>query len=444
MFQLQPIDLGQNYLLKRETSPNLVNRDATVIWHPYTQHKSMSEVLPVIKGEQSCLIDVQGNRYIDAISSWWTNIHGHAHPFIAQKIYEQALQLQHVIFAGCTHEPAVALAEQLLPLLPGQMARVFYSDNGSTAVEVALKMAIQFQQQQEIYPKKISRNKLIALKNAYHGDTFGAMSVSDRGVFSLAFQHYLFEVIFLDPNCPHQTLKEQCAQYNMNEVAAIIYEPLVQGAGGMNMYDASQLNDLVCYLKQENVVCIADEVMTGFGRTGQLFASTYIYHSPDIICLSKGITGGSLPLAVTACTQKIFDAFLSDDLYKTFFHGHSYTANPLACAAALASLELLQNDNCLDGIARIAEGHVKWVEKQRQNNKINDPRSLGTILAFELNNGKKDYLNQQKQRIIDIAMKEGVFLRPLGNTIYLMPPYCITMEEQEKLYDVLEKIIGDV
>ena len=286
----------------------------------------MSEILPVVKGEQSCLIDSHGNRYIDAISSWWTNIHGHAHPYIAQKIYEQALQLQHVIFAGCTHEPAVSLAEQLLPLLPGQMTRVFYSDNGSTAVEVALKMAIQFQQQQEIYPKKIRRSKLIALKNAYHGDTFGAMSVSDRGVFSIAFQDYLFEVIFLDPFNATNTLKEQCAHYDLNEIAAFIYEPLVQGAGGMNMYEPAQLNDLVCHLKQENVICIADEVMTGFGRTGQLFASNYIYHAPDIICLSKGITGGALPLAVTACSQKIFEAFLSDDGLKTFFHGHSYTA----------------------------------------------------------------------------------------------------------------------
>ena len=427
--------------MKPETATNLVDRDAAVIWHPYTQHKTMSEILPVVKGEQSCLIDSHGNRYIDAISSWWTNIHGHAHPYIAQKIYEQALQLQHVIFAGCTHEPAVLLAEQLLPLLPGQMTRVFYSDNGSTAVEVALKMAIQFQQQQEIYPKTIRRSKLIALKNAYHGDTFGAMSVSDRGVFSIAFQDYLFEVIFLDPFNATNTLKEQCAHYDLNEIAAFIYEPLVQGAGGMNMYEPAQLNDLVCHLKQENVICIADEVMTGFGRTGQLFASNYIYHAPDIICLSKGITGGALPLAVTACSQKIFEAFLSDDGLKTFFHGHSYTANPLACAASLASLTLLQDDNCLDAISRITKRNEEWVASQLHNGKINHPRSLGTILAFELNTGKKDYLSHQKQQIIEIAMKEGVFLRPLGNTIYLMPPYCLTEGEQQKLYDVLEKIV---
>ena len=430
--------------MKPETATSLVNRDAAVIWHPYTQHKTMSNVLPVVKGEQSCLIDADGKRYIDAISSWWTNIHGHAQPYIAQKIYEQALQLQHVIFAGCTHEPAVALAEQLLPLLPGQMARIFYSDNGSTAVEVALKMAIQFQQQQEIFPRTVKRNKLIALKNAYHGDTFGAMSVSDRGVFSIAFQHYLFEVIFLDPFDTTQTLKEQCAQHDLSEAAAFIYEPLVQGAGGMNIYESAQLNDLVCYLKQENVVCIADEVMTGFGRTGQLFASNYVYHSPDIICLSKGITGGALPLAATACTQKIFDAFLSDDGSKTFFHGHSYTANPLACAAALASLTLLQNETCIDEIERISHGHTDWVAKHQRSDKINNPRSLGTILAFELNTGKKDYLSLQKQKIINIAMKEGVFLRPLGNTVYLMPPYCLTDSEQEKLYEVLEKIVDTV
>jgi len=263
----------------------------------------MADILPVEKGEGACLFTTDGRKFIDASSSWWTNIHGHAHPYIAKKIYEQALKLQHVIFAGCTHEPAVRLAEALLPLLPGNMARIFYSDNGSTAVEVALKMSIQYQQQ--VPNKKQVRSKLLALKNAYHGDTFGAMSVSERGVFTVAYQQFLFEVIFLDTDHPDRTLAEQALQVPCDEVAAFIYEPMVQGAGGMNLYDPGQLNDLVCYLKQQDVLCIADEVMTGFGRTGQLFASTYIYHQPDIICLSKGITGGSLPLAVTACTQNI-------------------------------------------------------------------------------------------------------------------------------------------
>ncbi len=429
-----------------EPIKSLVERDAAVIWHPYTQHKTMRPPLPIVRGEGVYLVDEEGRRYIDAISSWWTNIHGHGHPYIAEKIYEQARRLEHVIFAGCTHEPAVRLAERLLPLLPGDFTKVFYSDNGSTAVEVALKMAIQFQQHKE----ERKRNKILALRNSYHGDTFGAMSVSERGVFTLPFGQFLFEVIFLDMEETEKMSNSQLSMLNLEEVAAFIYEPILQAASGMNMYNAEKLNELLCTLKQNDVICIADEVMTGFGRTGNLFASESMHHKPDIICLSKGLTGGSLPLAITACNQKIFDAFLSDDLRKTFFHGHSYTANPIACAAALASLELLQREECLASIEYITKENRNFLADLRsskfknQKSKIADPRSLGTILAFEIHSEKKEYLSSLKDEIINLSLQQGVFLRPLGNTIYIMPPYCITSQELQKLYSVLLMIVDQI
>jgi adenosylmethionine-8-amino-7-oxononanoate aminotransferase len=421
--------------LSSARTKTLIDRDAAVIWHPYTQHKTMPAPLAITKGEGVYLIDEKGNRYIDAISSWWTNIHGHAHPHIAQKIYEQAQQLEHVIFAGCTHEPAVQLAERLLPLLPGHFSKVFYSDNGSTAVEVALKMAIQLHRNKGQHKK----NKILALKNSYHGDTFGAMSVSDRGVFTMAFENYLFEVIFIDP--PKISTFQQPA-HDFSEIACFIYEPLVQGAGGMKMYDALWLNELICTLKQHDVLCIADEVMTGFGRTGQLFASEYMHHKPDIICLSKGLTGGALPLAITACTQPVFDAFLDDDLYKTFFHGHSYTANPLACAAGLASLDLLEKEECMASIYRISAMNTEFAEQLRQYDKAMNTRSVGTILAFEFNAGKSEYLSSVKEEIINRSLENGVFLRPLGNTVYSMPPYCIKDEELQKVFEVMKMLLS--
>ena len=399
--------------------------------------------LPIIKGEGVYLIDEAGNKYIDAISSWWTNLHGHAHPYIAEKIYEQAKQLEHVIFAGCTHEPAVQLAERILPLLPGSFSKIFYSDNGSTAVEVALKMAIQYQRHKE----QGTRHKILALRHSYHGDTFGAMSVSERGVFSLAFENYLFEVNFLDLSKKHSVFNAQYSKLNFDKIACFIYEPVVQGAGGMNMYDIYQLNELLKRCKQNNILCIADEVMTGFYRTGKMFASAYAEEKPDIICLSKGLTGGSLPLAITACSQNIFDAFLSDDLYKTFFHGHSYTANPIACAAALASLDLLDKKECLSNIAYITQQHIAFVKQLETSNyklKPINPRSAGTILAFEFHSKEKEYLNKVKEETMQLALQQGVLIRPLGNTVYIMPPYCITAPQLKKIYNTLELVIDKI
>jgi adenosylmethionine-8-amino-7-oxononanoate aminotransferase len=421
--------------LTTERTRSLTDRDAAIIWHPYTQHKTAMKPLPIVKGEGVYLTDENGNKYIDAISSWWTNLHGHGHPYIAQKIFEQAQQLEHVIFAGCTHEPAVQLAERLLPLLPGNFSKIFYSDNGSTAVEVALKMAIQYQRNKA----QGTRKKILALRHSYHGDTFGAMSVSERGVFTMAFQDYLFDVIFIEPESEWSIVNSE-----WEKIACFIYEPLVQGAGGMNMYEIGFLNELLKVCKQNNIICIADEVMTGFYRTGKMFASGYLEEKSDIICLSKGLTGGTLPLAITACTQKIFNAFLGDDLHQTFFHGHSYTANPIACSAALASLDLLQKEECIENIKYISENNLRFVQQLKENKKVINPRSIGTILAFEFHSTEKEYLDKVKEETMQLALQQGVLIRPLGNTVYIMPPYCITPIQLQKVFSTLQLAIDKI
>ncbi len=390
--------------------------------------------IPIVKARGSYLYAEDGSAYIDAISSWWVTLHGHAHPHIAEALYKQANTLEQVIFAGFTHEPAVALAEQLLTILPGNLARVFYSDNGSTSTEVALKMAIQFWWNKG----NTRRNKIMAFNNSYHGDTFGAMSVSDRSVFTLAFANKLFEVVFIDvpTNENIQALKAEVMRHN-RDVAAFIYEPLVQGAGGLKMYDAGLMSELLTALKQEQIICIADEVMTGFGRTGKLFASEYLTETPDIICLSKGLTGGTMALGVTACNNNIYEAYLSDDTLKTFFHGHSFTANPLACTAALASLELLLKPTCQQSISNIVHLHQRFAYELKGLEGIKNIRQLGTILAFEIDKGKDEYLNNISSTVTAVMLKNGVYLRPLGNTVYIMPPYSVTTEE----YTLIKKAV---
>ena len=412
---------------------SLTERDSAVIWHPYTQHKGFLPPIPVVKGKDSLLFDDRGNSYIDAISSWWVNIHGHAHPYIAQKIFEQALRLEHVIFTGFTHEPAVALAERLLPLLPGDFSRVFYSDNGSTAVEVAIKMAIQYWRNQGI-----ARNKVLVFRHSYHGDTFGAMSVSERSVFTDAFRDYLFEPVFIDtPSQENRDVWVSLLRDRGSEFACILYEPLLQGAGGMRMYDAALLDELLAAAAQQGIIRIADEVLTGFGRTGRLFAGEYVPQKADVICLSKGLTGGTMALGVTAATERIFEAFLSDDKRKTLFHGHSFTANPLACTAALASLDLVEEEGCREGMARIARRHRVFLETLGDYPVVRGARALGTVLAFEINTGRDEYINSIGPAITRDALKAGVYLRPLGNTVYFMPPYCITEKEMDQVYDFL-------
>ena len=411
---------------------SLQERDKKVIWHPYTSQKYAPDPIPVVKGEGAWLYDDKGNSYIDAVSSWWVTIHGHAHPYIAERIYQQAKKLEQVIFAGFTHEPAVELAEKLLDILPGNFSKVFYSDNGSTAVEVAIKMAIQYWWNRG--DKK--RNRILALTNSYHGDTFGAMSVSERGLFTLAFHDRLFEVVFVEP-----TEERDSVRGLLDECACVIYEPMLQGAGGMKMHSAQALEAFITLCKSHGIICIADEVMTGFGRTGKMFASSYCTSQPDIICLSKGITGGTMALGVTACTADIHEAFVVDDKTKTFFHGHSFTANPLACTAALASLELFEKEHTLDRIERINRQHLAFAEKIRGFAEVENVRVCGTVIAFEVKDSVEGYTSTIREKFTSRALELGVYLRPLGNTVYVMPPYCISEAELDKVYGVILNVI---
>ncbi len=421
---------------------SLTEKDFKYIWHPYTHQKNRLPAIPIIRGNKSLLYDENGNKYIDAVSSWWVNIHGHGNKYIAKQLYRQAKKLQQVIFTGFTHQPAVELAEKLIKILPGNFSKIFYSDNGSTATEVAIKISLQYWMNKG----EGNKNKILAFHHSYHGDTFGAMSISERGTFTLAFRDKLFEVIFIetpdDKNFTH--LKEEIEKYK-NEIACFIYEPLLQGAGGMRMYDAKNLDTLLSFLKEEKILCIADEVLTGFYRTGRFFAGDYLSEKADIICLSKALTGGTMALGVTACTQNVYDAFVSDDKTKTFFHGHSFTANPLACTAALASLSLLQLQKCRQQIEAIVYQQNYFYTKIKSfenKNIIKNLRHFGTILAFEVNTNEEDgYLHNIGSEFTKFCMQNGVYLRAMGNTIYVMPPYCITKKELRKVYSVIEDFL---
>lgn len=424
---------------------NLAEKDLHYIWHPYTHQKDRLPAIPVMKGKKALLYDDKGNKYIDGISSWWVNIHGHGNNFIAKKLYKQAKKLEQVIFAGFTHAPAVELGEKLIKILPGDFSKIFYSDNGSTATEVAIKMGLQFW----INKGENNRNKILAFHHSYHGDTFGAMSISERGTYTLAFRDKLFEVIFIEtPNDnngePAKAIIEQCK----NEIACFIYEPLLQGAGGMKMYEAAKLNSLLSILKKEEIICIADEVLTGFYRTGKFFAGDYLLEKADIICLSKALTGGTMALGVTACSKNIYESFVSDDKTKTLFHGHSFTANPLACTAGLASLELLQKKKCNKKIERIVceqKNFIARLEIFEQRNLIKNRRHLGTIIAFEVITTEADgYLHNITSDFTKFCLERGVYLRSLGNTIYVMPPYCIRQEELKIIHSVIEEFLEKI
>lgn len=417
---------------------SLAERDKAIIWHPYTQMKTAADPIGIVKGEGVHLIDETGRKYIDAVSSWWVNLHGHSHPHIAKRVSEQLYTLEHAIFAGFTHLPAVELAEGLLTILPANQAKIFYSDNGSTAVEVALKMCLQYWSN-----KGEPRKKVLAFNNSYHGDTFGAMSVSARSAFTAPFESLLFDVVYIDtPNAENiEDIKSQISNLK-SQISSFIYEPLVQGSAGMLMYEAKYLDELLDHCRHCNVFLIADEVMTGFGRTGKIFASDYLTTKPDIVCLSKGLTGGTMALGVTSCTQSIYDAFLSENKLKTFFHGHSFTANPIACAAAVASLELTLHPENLANIRRISDCHSRFAEKISSHAKLKDVRQTGTILAFEWETeGNSSYFSSLRDSLYSYFLKEGIILRPLGNIIYILPPYCITNEQLDFIYSKIEEAL---
>lgn len=409
------------------------------IWHPFTQMKTADAPLHVVRAKDCRLYTSDGKEYIDAIASWWVNIHGHCNEYIANAIAEQAKTLEHVIFAGFTHTPAIDLSNKLIDMLPDHFEKVFFSDDGSTSVEVALKMAIQFWHNQGF----TNRTTIIAFENAYHGDTFGAMSVAERNAFNAAFNPFLFDVkrLPLPDENNIERLKQQLLDWSSTgNIAAFIFEPLVQGAAGMLMYEAKCLDELITVAKQKDILCIADEVMTGFGRTGKNFAIEYLSTQPDIICLSKGITGGFMPLGVTVCTQQIFDAFYADDKMKTFFHGHSYTANPLACAAANASMQLLTTDKCRRQIEAIVLQHENFADTIRDHPFVKEIRQTGTILAIELNTEENSsYFNAIQINAYRYYLSKGIYLRPLGNIVYVMPPYCITAEELNMVYRAIRE-----
>ncbi len=410
--------------------------DAAHVWHPYTQHHQAALPVPINRAAGAWLYDASGRPILDAISSWWVTTHGHCQPEIVEAITEQARTLDQVIFAGFTHEPAAMLAAALVARLPRGLPRIFYSDNGSTAVEVAIKLSVQ-----SFVNRGQSRRLIAALDHAYHGDTFGAMAAGARGVFTQMYEPLLFEVARLPDPSEGDTVRtlDALIAARGHELAAVIVEPLVLGAGGMRVWNERVLQQIRERTAAAGVHLIADEVMTGFGRTGPLFACERADVTPDLLCMSKGLTGGTLPLGATAATESIFDAFLSADRRLTFFHGHSFTANPIACAAALASLALFDEES-EDARIRIEVQQARHLDAMRGTRGVRAVRQIGTIAAVELD-AAPGYLSDIGRELAAFAIGEGVLLRPLGNVAYCLPPYCTTDDELAQVYDVLLRFL---
>jgi adenosylmethionine-8-amino-7-oxononanoate aminotransferase len=438
-------------------------KDLKYIWHPYTQAKDLKKMPPILieKAKGIKLCDEKGRSYYDTISSWWCNVHGHNHPKITAAIKKQLSSLDHVLFAGFTHKPAIRLAEKLVSITPENLTRVFYSDNGSTAVETALKMSFQYWQN----TGRKSKPKFLCLDLAYHGDTIGAMSVGGDTIFNRPFTPLLFESIKAPSpycyRCPlgkkRQTCRIECIKpleealkKNKNQIAALILEPLLMAAAGMIIYPKEYLKKAADLAKKYNVHFIADEVATGFGRTGKMFACEHADVKPDFMCLSKGITSGTLPFAATLTTEKIYNGFYDDyEKYKTFYHGHTYMANPLGCAAALASLEIFEREKTLQKIAPLASILHAALERLKPLNYVGDIRYLGMVGAVELVKDRKTRrpfkpAERIGQIIYQKGLEEGLILRPLGNVIYLWPPLCITQRQLKIILNKLFKILKNL
>ncbi len=417
---------------------DLQQKDALYNWHPYTQHQTASPEIVITKAKDSIVFDEHNTPYIDAISSWWCNPFGHCNAHISNAIYQQSQIVEHILFGGFSHPKAIELSEKLIELLPF-MQKVFYSDNGSTSIEVALKMALQyfFNQNQE-------KDTIIAFEDAFHGDTFGAMSASGISLFSEKFTSN-FKVIRIpiptdeNINVIIENLKNH---FKTQKIFAFIFEPLVLGAAGMKMYKAKHLDLLISLFQSQKIITIADEVMTGFGRTGKLFACDYLTQKPDIICLSKALTAGFLPMAATICKDFIYQAFHSEKTEKAFFHGHTFTANPLGCAAALASIELATSNSTQQSIERISRLHLQFLAKISTFDNVINARQLGVILAFELKTeSASDYYGTLRNQLYNFFIEHKVILRPVANTIYIFPMYVITNEELERVYDIILQAI---
>jgi len=408
----------------------------SAVWHPFTQHGLCEPIPQVERAEGAVLFTSDGARVIDAISSWWVTTHGHSHPRIVAAIADQAQRLDQLIFAGWTHEPAERLARDLVALMPDPLAHVFFSDSGSTAVEVALKMALGFWAN-----RGEPRHRLLVMEHSYHGDTIGAMSVGARGVFNQPYEALLFDVgtvPFPAARREQATLDALEAACRADKVAAFIVEPLLLGAGGMLVYPAWVLAEMRAICAAHGVLFIADEVMTGWGRTGTLLACEQAGIVPDLLCLAKGLTGGSLPLAVTMATPAIFEAHWSTDRARQFFHSSSYTANPIACAAANANLAIWRDEPVMARIADLAARQGAGLAMLTNLPGISNPRQCGTILAVDVHAGSDaGYLADIAPRLLARFREQGVLLRPLGNTVYVMPPYCITQQDLTRVHAVI-------
>ena len=408
------------------------------IWHPFTQHAVFPDSVFIDRADGPYLFTKSGERIIDAISSWWVNIHGHNHPKIAAAVQAQAERLDQVIFAGFTHQPAEELAAKLVAITPANLTRVFFSDSGSTSVEVALKMAFGYWAH-----KGRTRRGVVALEHAYHGDTFGAMSVGARGAFNAPYEPFLFDVHRLPfPGKPNEHLTieafEKLLRVRGDEVAALIVEPLVLGAAGMMMYGADTLRTLHELCRRHGIIFIADEVMTGWGRTGTRFACEQASVAPDILCLSKGLTGGFLPIGATLATEEIYQAYYSTDRAKTFFHSSSFTGNPLACAAACASLQLWDEEPVMQRIRRIREDLAALSPRLQRRADVENLRQTGTILALDVRAAEAGYLSAVAPKLYRYFVASGVLVRPIGQSIYVLPPYCTSREDLEFIVSRIE------
>ena len=414
---------------------NLSERDKKHLWHPLTQHKLHPEMLAIVKAKGAVLYDKEGNEYIDGIASWYTMMYGHSNPYITEAMTKQMQELDFVMFSGFTHGPAVELSERLIEILPDNQEKIFFNDNGSTAIEAAIKMALQY-----YHNKGDKRDTLIAFEDGFHGDTFGAMSASGLSSYNGPFEDFLLKVerIPVPQEDNIEAVLEQLeAILRTNSCATFVFEPLVQGAAGMKFHSASGLDRLVQKCKENDVLTIADEIMTGFGKTGKNFASDYLQHKPDIICLSKALTAGMFPLSITSCTLEVYNAFLSDEVSKGFFHAHTFSAHPLGCAAALAGIQLLNSTEIFERRKYIEKAHQEFASEIKNHKTVQEVRFLGVILAIDLKVQTNRY-GSLRDRLYKHFMGQGVNLRPLGNTIYTLPPYVISDEQLTKVYDSIK------
>lgn len=413
----------------------LAHRDQKHIWHPLTQHQTAKPPIGIVKAKGALLWDESGNEYIDGIASWYTAMYGHSHPQVVDAVTAQMKELDFVMFSGFTHEPAVQLSEKLMKILPSNQQKIFFNDNGSTAVEAAIKMALQYH-----HNAGDKRDTLIAFENGFHGDTFGAMSASGLPSYNGPFEDFLLKVIRIPTpqaaNLDEVLLKLENA-ITENSCAAFIFEPLVQGAAGMKFHSAEGLDSIIKRCQEAEILCIADEVMTGFGKTGTNFACDQLKNTPDIMCLSKALTAGMFPLSITSCSQKVFDRFLSEDVHKGFFHSHTFSAHPLGCVAAIAGIALLNSAEILKKRKHIATSHKQFAEKIANHPKVQHVRCKGVILAIDFNVEMQRYGNLRDE-LYQFFMERGVALRPLGNTVYVLPPYVITEKQLQKVYDTIE------